>query len=113
MTIQLGEHNLDFFDCVEVGQGGPEACSLVVDGWLIEKRKFDPSPLPFDDLILIPMRKISFFKSGYALTLIDPRGQTIKTISKVHGYMKLLRVDARQIEFATSAYGDSTAFCSI
>ncbi|MCW2395159.1 hypothetical protein M2344_001635 [Sphingobium sp. B8D3C] len=53
MRIEVGGHDLDFFDCIEVGQGGPEACTLSIDGWLVEGCKFDPSPLAFEDKILI------------------------------------------------------------
>lgn len=109
MRVELGGHELDFFDYSEICQGEPEACSLVIDGWLIERRKFDPSPLLFDDKILVPMRKIGFFKSGYVLTLIDPSASKIVTISKIHAYMRLISVQDRDVTFATTVWGYDTA----
>lgn len=108
MQVEVGGHILDFFDCFEVCQGGPEACRLSIDGWLLEDRKFDPSPLLFDGTLLLAMRKITFFKSGYALVQIDPRNSTIKTLSKIHGYMKLKAIEGRTVEFATTAWGEDT-----
>lgn len=109
MQIEVGGYTLDFFDCFEICQGGPEACRLSVDGWLLEDCKFDPSPLLLDETILLPMRKSSFFKSGYVLVQIDPRNSTIKTLSKIHGYMKLKAIEGRAVEFATTAWGEDTA----
>jgi len=71
--------------------------------------KFDPSPLAFEDKILMPMRKITFFKSGYVLALLDPKSYTIETISKVHGYMRLKGIEGRTVEFATTAWGEDRA----
>lgn len=109
MRIEVGGYELDFFDCIEVGQGGPEACTLSIDGWFVEGRKFDPSPLAFVDKLLIPMRKITFFKSGYVLAQLDPKNSEVKTISKIHGYMKLKRIEGRTVEFATTAWGEALA----
>jgi hypothetical protein len=113
MQLEVGGHSLKFFDCLEVCQGGPEACSLIVDGWLLKPGRFDPSPLLFEETILLPMRKISFFKSGYVLVRIDPRASTIKTLSKIHGYMKLKAIEGRTVEFATSAWGDDISSYTI
>lgn len=109
MQVNVGGHTLDFFDCFEVCQGGPEACALSIDGWVLEDRKFDPSPLLFEETILLPMRKISFFRSGYVLVQIEPRSSTIKTLSKIHSYMKLKAIEGKTVEFATTAWGEDTA----
>lgn len=111
--MELNGHDMEFFDCREICQGGPVACSLIADGWLLEGQKFDPSPLQFDGKILLPMRKIGFFKSGYVLTLIDPNDYKITILSKVHGYMRLISIHDRIVTFATTAWGDNTATLSI
>lgn len=113
MRVEVGGYDLEFFDCFEICQGGPEACSLIVDGWLLEGQKFDPSPLLFEGKILLPMRKIGFFKSGYVLTLINSGVSEIRVKSKDYGYMRLISIDNRDVTFATTAWGDNTATYTI
>jgi hypothetical protein len=113
MQVEVGGHNLDFFDCFEVCQGGPQACRLSIDGWPIEGRKFDPSPLIFEETILLPMRKISFFKSGYVLVQIDPRNYSIKGLSGIHNYMKLKAIKERTVEFRITSWGEETVRLNI
>ena len=113
MQVEIAGHTLDFFDCFEICQGGPEACRLSIDGYPIVGRKFDPSPLLFEDAILLPMQKVSFFKSGYVLVQIDLETRAIKTLSKTHSYMKLYAIHERSVEFATTAWGEDTALCII
>ncbi|OYW16255.1 MAG: hypothetical protein B7Z39_01890 [Novosphingobium sp. 12-64-8] len=113
MQIDFNGHSLDFFDCMEVGQGGPNACFLSINGQKLADHKFDPSPLMFEDHILVSMRKITFLKSGYVLARIDPETCKVEIISKVHEYMKLRKVQGRSVEFSTSSWGDGVALCPI
>ena len=112
-------HELEFSGCNEVCQGGPLACTLTIDGWLVERRnalgfrstslRFDPSPLEYAGSILVPVRKSNVLIFGYALARIDPATCQVSVISKVHGYMKLLRIEGQSVVFATKAYGSETA----
>jgi len=113
MQIELGGQTLEFSDCMEICQGGPEACSLSINGEAIDGRRFDPSPLVHEGKILIPMRKSGFLRSGYVLVRIDPSSLTIESISKVHDYMKLCRTDGESVEFATAAWGSETALLTL
>ncbi len=72
MQTVIAGHNLSFFDCREISQGGPEACSLSLDGSPIERWRFDPSPLEYEGTILVPVRKSNFLTYGYALARLDP-----------------------------------------
>jgi hypothetical protein len=108
MQILVAGHTLNFLDCCEIGQGGPEACSLSLDGFPIPKWSFDPSPLEYRGTILIPVRKGGFWELGYALARIDPSTRKVSVISKVRGYMKLLRVEGNTVVFATTTYGPET-----
>ena len=110
--MQIGDHTVDFFDCFEVCQGGPQACRVSVNGWVIEG-KFDPSPLLLNGAILLPMRKNTFLKSGYVLTQIDPAAESLKAISKIHDYMRLRRVEEKVVEFWTNAWEGETAFLAL
>ena len=115
--VMLG-HELEFSGCNEICQGGPLACTLTIDGWLVERRnalglkstslRFDPSPVEYEGSILVPVRKSNFLIFGYALARIDPATCQVSVISKVHGYMKLLRVEGRSVVFATKTYGTET-----
>lgn len=105
METVIAGHTLLFFDCREVGQGGPEACSLSLDGYPIERWRFDPSPLEYEGTILVPVRKSNFLNYGYALARIDPLTRKVSIVSKVRGYMKLLRMEGRGAVFATKTYG--------
>jgi hypothetical protein len=106
MWIDLAGHRLEFSDCREVVGSGPEACSLSIDGNLIDRSRFDPSPLNHNGSILIPVRKIGFFASGYALARIEPVQRKLSVISKVHGYMRLLRIEGDAVFFAKTTYND-------
>jgi hypothetical protein len=102
--VQIGSHTIEFFDGFEICQGGPEACRATLNGSVIEGKKFDPSPLAYKGTILLPMRKNTFFKSGYVLVQIDPETRAIKALSKIHGYMKLRCIEEQQVEFWTNAW---------
>jgi hypothetical protein len=108
MQLEIDSHVIEFCGCMEICQGGPEACDLLIDGMPIEGR-FDPSPLHFEGMILVPKRKISFLKSGYVLVAIDPNTGRTKVLSKIFGYMRLVRIEDRIVEFASTAWGDETA----
>lgn len=108
MDIVLAGHTLHFFDCHEVGQGGPEACSLSLDGCPIKRWRFDPTPLEYEGYILVPARKWSLLIYGYALPRIDPATRKISVVSKVYEYMKLLRLEGPSVIFATKTYGPDT-----
>jgi len=110
---------LEFSGCNEVCQGGPLACTFTIDGSLVEGRnalgfrsrslRFDPSPLEYAGSILVPVRKSNLLIFGYALARINPATCHVSVISKVHEYMRLLRIDGQSVVFATKAYGSQTA----
>jgi hypothetical protein len=108
VEITLAGHTLLFFDCHEVGQGGPEACSLSLDGYPIKRWRFDPSPLEHEGAILVPVRKTNFLIYGYALARLDPATRKVSVVSKVYGYMKLLRLEGPSVVFATTTYTQET-----
>jgi len=108
METVIAGRTLMFFDCREVGQAGPEACSISLDGSPIANWRFDPSPLEFRGAILIPVRKPGLLDLGYALARIEQSSRNISVISRVYGYMKLLRVEGETLVFATSTYGADT-----
>lgn len=91
MQIELDGVTLKFSGCMEVCQGGPDACSLAVNGKAVVGERFDPSPLLHDGNILIPMRKKGFWKSGYVLIRLNPSSLKIERISRVQDYMRLGR----------------------
>jgi hypothetical protein len=108
MRIVVAGHILEFFDCREIGQSGPEACSLSLDGAPMKGWRFDPSPLEYEGAILVPVRKADFFGLGYALARVDPSTRRVSILSKVHGYMRLLRVEGRSVVFATTTHRPDT-----
>jgi hypothetical protein len=107
VLVEINGHTVEFFDYREICQGGPKACNLLIDQRLIEGR-FDPSPLSIAGKLLIPKRKISFFKSGYVLTAIDLNTGETQALSKIIPYMKLLKIDDGYIQFATTVWGSET-----
>jgi len=105
MSIVLAGYTLDFWDCREIVGSGPEACSLSIEGDWIEGKRFDPSPLEWQSSILIPVRKIGFFSSGFALGRIAPSTRQVSLISKTFPYMKLLRLEGDAVVFAKATCG--------
>jgi hypothetical protein len=106
--MQIAGHELTFTDCKEVGQGGPEACSLLIDGREVRGR-FDPSPLPYKTGILVPIRKSNFFVYGYALCFVDPQTLRTSIVSRVLQYMRLTGVVGEEAEVLTATYGNDRA----
>lgn len=113
MEIVLAGHTLEFFDCHEIVMGGPEACRLRLDDFPIDRWRFDPSPLEYEGTILVPARKRGFLMYGYALARVQPVTRKVSILSKVHQYMRLLRIDGRSVVFATATFGDETAFITL
>lgn len=111
--VDIAGHDVSFSNCAEIVQGGPLACELYLDGQPMPGKRFDPSPLPYRDGILVPMRKIGFLTSGYALCFIDPATRAAKVISKTFGYMRLLRVEGDEVEFCPRAYGDERNYVRV
>ena len=105
MELELAGHALLFFDGREVGQGGPLAYSLSLDRYPMERPRFDPSPLEYQGAILIPLRRITFLRSGYALARIEPEQRKLAVLSRVRSYMKLIRIEDGSVIFETTAYG--------
>jgi hypothetical protein len=103
---RIAGHEIAFLNCSEIGQGGPEACEMWIDGRRVPREYFDPSPLAYRDGILIPVRRISFFASGYALAFVDPARLKLRVVSKIQGYMRLIEVTGDEVTFVTRAYDD-------
>lgn len=91
---------------MEVGQGGPETCTMSVDGRLVtlrylwglrSPRRFHPSPLEWQGDILVPLRETVRFY----LARVDPLTLNFRKLSRGYPYMRLLRVIGDRIEFST------------
>jgi hypothetical protein len=69
-TLTLGGHAIEFADCRDLGQGGPDTCTMSINGEPVVGRlvrlssflwghlpslRFHPSPLEFEGDILVPM----------------------------------------------------------
>jgi hypothetical protein len=113
MQTLLAGHALLFFDCSEIAQGGPVACSLSLDGSPVRGWRFDPSPLEYEGAILVPVRKWGFLRSGYALARIDVSTRRVSIVSGIYGYMRLLHLEGRSVVFATTTYGPDTDSISL
>ena len=108
-TFTLAGHLVEFDDCMEVGQGGPETCTMSIDGQLVtlrylwglrSPRRFHPTPLEWRGDILIPLRETVRFY----LARVDPLTLNVRKLSRGYAYMRLLRVVGEQVEFST--WGD-------
>lgn len=104
--MTLAGHSIEFSDCAEVGQGGPEACTMSVDGelvrvrylwWLRSPRRFHPSPLEWRGDILVPLREAGHFY----LARVNPRTLRVAKLGRGYSYMRLLKVDENGVEFST------------
>ncbi len=102
----IAGHEVTFSNCSEIGQSGPEACDMRIDGRPVPRDRFDPSPLGYGHGILIPVRKSGFLNSGYALAFVDPVDLKVQVISKVRDYMRLIEVTGDEVTFMTHTYGD-------
>lgn len=105
-TFTLAGHSVEFADCYEVGQGGPDTCSMSIDGEPVAKRflwglprtlRFHPTPLEFKGDILVPLWEATRFY----LVRIDPLTLKVRRLSRGFGYMRLLRVEGAEVEFST------------
>jgi hypothetical protein len=112
-TISLAGHVIEFADCHEMGQGGPEICTMSIDGrpvvnclQRLQSRFFDylpsvrfhPSPLAFEGEILIPM----WGRPKFYLVKIDPASMNIRRLTWLgQNYMRLLEVVGNEVVFAT------------
>ena len=106
--MQIAGHQLTFVDGKEFSQGGPETCSLLIDGREVTGR-FDASPLPYKTGFLLPVRQRNFFTYGYALCFIDPLSLGTKVASRFLPYMRLVSVDGEYAEVQTATYGHERA----
>jgi len=107
MKFMLAGHAMEFADCSEVGQGGPESCTMSIDdrpvcsrfnlGWQRLSLRFHPTPLEFDGDVLVPLRR----GTRFYLARIDPRTLAVRRISRGFAFMRLLRVSGAEVEFAT------------
>jgi hypothetical protein len=108
MTMRsLAGHAIEFADCHELGQGGPDTCTMSIDGEPVVRRflwgeppslRFHPSPLEFNGDILVPM----WGRPRFFLVRIDPRTMKIRRLTwRGESYMRLLKVVGDEVEFAT------------
>lgn len=105
-TVNLAGHSIEFSDCHEVGQCGPDTCAMSIDGQAITRRflwgrprtlRFHPTPLEFGGDVLIPLWQATRFY----LVRISTRTLRVKRLSEGFAYMRLLRVEGDEVEFLT------------
>lgn len=112
-NLNLAGHAIEFTDCHELGQGGPDTCTMSIDGepvvsglvrlssflWgHLPSLRFHPSPLEFGGDILVPM----WGRPKFYLVRIDPRTMKIRRLTwRGEAYMRLLKVVGDEVEFAT------------
>lgn len=87
--MQIAGHELEFYDCREICQGGPLACRLLIGREQVEEKLFDASPLPYRDGLLVPVRVRNILHNGYALYYIPFDTLDGRVLSKVSAYMGL------------------------
>jgi len=104
--VTVAGHDLTFADCAEIGQGGPEACTLLVDGRALARWRVDPHALEYRGGILIPVRKSGFLTNGYALAFVDPVALSVTIVSKIFGYMRLVSVEGDAVTFNPNNHGN-------
>jgi hypothetical protein len=105
-TVTMAGHELEYSDCREVGQGGPETCTLSINGDPITRRllwrspqslRFHPTPLEFEGDILLPLWEATYFY----LVRINPETLKLRRLSRGFKFMRLLRVQDDEVEFST------------
>ena len=106
VSFALAGHSIQFADCGEVGQGGPEVCTMRIDGRPLVRRflwglsrplHFHPAPLEYEGDILVPLREATLFH----LVRIDPLTLKLRRLSRGFAYMRLLRVAGEEVLFST------------
>lgn len=117
MTIfTLAGHSLKFADCREVGQGGPDTCTMSIDGEPVVRRclwglprslRFHPTPLDFEGDILVPLWEATRFY----LARVNPQQLKARRLSRGFNYMRLLRVNGAEVEFST--WWDDRETCTV
>ncbi|HEY6815097.1 MAG TPA: hypothetical protein VI168_06120 [Croceibacterium sp.] len=108
-TLVVAGHAVEFADRRELGQGGPETCTMCIDdrpvvsrfnlGWQLRSLRFHPTPLEFGGDILIPLRR----GTRFYLVRIDPRTLAIRRLSRGFSFMRLLRISGAEVEFSTAS----------
>src|SRR6266496_2264680 len=106
-TFTMGEHAIEFADCRELGQGGPDTCTMSIDGEPVVTRflwgqprslRFHPSPLEFNGDVLVPM----WGRPRFYLVRIHPPTLKVTRLTRWgEQYMRLLKVVGDEVEFAT------------
>ena len=105
--ITIAGHSIEFADCHELGQGGPDTCTMSINGKAVVSRppwgqphslRFHPSPLAFNGDILVPL----WSQTRLYLVRIDPRALVVRRLTWWgQPYMRLLKVVGDEVEFAT------------
>ena len=104
-TFILAGHRVEFADCREVGQSGPETCTMSIDErlvaarslWRQRARRFHPTPLEHDGQILVPLWE----GTRFFLARIDPGTLALARLSRGYDVMRLLRIVGDEAEFST------------
>jgi hypothetical protein len=105
-TFNIAGHTIKFADCHEVGQGGPDTCTMSINGDAVtirslwgqpRKLRFHPTPLEFDGDVLVPLWQTTRFY----LVRINIQTLRLKRLSKGFKYMRLLLVEGAEVEFST------------
>jgi hypothetical protein len=99
-TFITAGHLVEFGDCSEVGQGGPEVCTMRIDGELVTLRDlwglpapryFHPEPLEWRGDILVPLREaVKFY-----LARVNPVTLSATKLSRGFSYMRAAASDTR------------------
>ena len=113
----LAGHVVEFQDCHELGQAGPDTCTMSIDGEPVIRRllfgsphslRFHPTPLEYQGDVLAPL----WHATRFHLVRIDPRSLEVRLANGWmnrwgYGFMRLLSVAGDEVEFCTSVWDES------
>ena len=95
---KVGFIEIEFYNLMEICQGGPEVGNLSIDGNIIEGR-FGGPVLYQDQNVYVPIYEKTFLKSGFRLVKINVITYEIEYMTKIKDIIFLYKIEMNRIYF--------------
>ncbi|MFY0602958.1 MAG: hypothetical protein JXQ93_03345 [Flavobacteriaceae bacterium] len=90
---KINNNIIEYFDLMELSQGGPEIGLLCINGKIINKHRFGGPFLSDNNYIYIPIYIKNFFSSGFKICKLGINDFEVKVISKKEDLIFLDKLD--------------------
>lgn len=98
-TKEFPNFKLNYINLMEIGQGGPEIGSVLINDKKIPTYLFGGPFLYFDEYVYMPVYLKSFFYKGFKIAKINIETLKVEILGKYENLINLYKIDGNYIYY--------------